>query len=158
MMGIRNMDIVADVLRKADPAELQAATLRLGRKGDATVKGTQSARAQTDASFSRSVHLAKDQARLSGHVVKQADTGMRGLENVLASKMVEAMLPEDQKSIYGDGTAGEVWRGFQIEMMGKALASQGLLSLASRTSAAHGHDLPNSSQFKIRPFAGQDAG
>lgn len=168
------MDLVGDVLKQADSAKLKVATEYLkGLSQDRKI-------AVAEKNFRKEIRpaalnrdelhgvrsSAKNQSRLSGSgaaVDLAADTSgkrrtkeaMRGLETVLATKMVESMMPKDQSRIYGDGTAGEIWRGMHIEIMGKALASQGLFSTSDDKPA--GSDL---SPLRIKntkmivPFAG----
>ena len=141
------MDIVADVLKQADAAKLKVATQNIERSAQGkTVKlSKQQFRLPTkvapleQVALTKSKNVNKDQSRVPGSVEGDSASvpesrqaakivAMRGLETVLATKMVEAMMPKDQSRIYGEGTAGEIWRGFQIEAMGKALAGQGLFS------------------------------
>jgi peptidoglycan hydrolase FlgJ len=141
------MDIVADVLKQADAAKLKVATQNIERlaQGKTAKLSKQQFRLPTkvvpsdQVALTKSKKMNKDQSRVSGSAEgetasvpenRQAakNAAIRGLETVLATKMVEAMMPKDQSRIYGEGTAGEIWRGFHIDAMGKALSSQGLFS------------------------------
>jgi peptidoglycan hydrolase FlgJ len=167
------MDIVADVLKQADAAKTKVAMQNIERlaQGKTVKLSKQQFRLPTKVAPSDQIALTKfkklnkDQSRVpasaEGDIAsvpesRQAakNAAMRGLETVLATKMVEAMMPKDQSRIYGEGTAGEIWRGFHIDAMGKALAGQGLFSTSNDDATPN--DLTNQ-PFKQRrtivPFA-----
>ena len=167
------MDIVADVLKQADAAKTKVAMQNIERlaQGKTAKLSKQQFRLPTKVSpsdqvaLNKSIKVNKDQSRVSDSAEgakalvpdsRQAakNAAMRGLETVLATKMVEAMMPKDQSRIYGEGTAGEIWRGFHIDALGKALAGQGLFSTSNDDATPN--DLTNQ-PFKQRrtivPFA-----
>jgi hypothetical protein len=166
------MDLVADVLRQADVTKLKLATSKLiglkdfipGKINNSEFRKISNHYANKDLSSVVAADFAKDQSRVPGNGSKISNTkpeniskkaAMRGLEDVLATKMVEAMMPKDQVKLYGDGTAGEIWRGFHIETMGKALASQGLFATAADRGGQTGLDTEKKLRTKmIVPFAG----
>lgn len=168
------MDIVADVLKQADPAKLKIATRQIeefARQRDCKICKDQF---QLVSSFDeinrtaplKNVHFRKDQSRVPGGtedgLASQLETrdtarkaAMKGLETVLATKMIEGMMPKDQSRLYGEGTAGEIWRGLHIEAMGKALASQGLFATSKGESTSVDQLNEKSKKTKlIVPFAG----
>jgi hypothetical protein len=143
------MDIIADVMAKADPAARQAALLRLE-------KLSRTKTASVDQATFTPVMAGKDQSRLDGQPTAtkpeaaQKDV-MRKLDAVLATKLVESMMPRDQSSLYGEGTSGEVWWGLHMEVLGKALADDGILNTSSDAPQA----LPALGLRKaITPFSG----
>lgn len=168
------MDLVADVLQQANAKKLKLATLKLtGAESKTATKGASAefgrATAALKPKFAPSVaklDFTKDQSRVPGYASSDAEVSpptreaqkaaaMRGLETVLATKMVEAMMPKDQDELYGEGTAGEIWRGFHIETMGKALASQRLFSTSAQETAGASADTGNLRRSKmIVPYAG----
>lgn len=163
------MDIVADVLSMADSAKVKVASQNLENLARSKSKRIETEAFQfainrkengrdTPAEPSR---IQKDQSRLPGGMESEAQSAdalqkaskkaaMQKLETVLATKMVESMMPKDQSRIYGEGTAGDVWRGFHIEAMGKALAGQGLFEISKDQEV---HQTP-AKRHKILPFAG----
>ena len=167
------MDLVGDVLKQADAAKLSIATRKLEQfsRTKKVVVSEKEFRVAMEPRKLKGMELqglkvsGKDQSRVpstdsesevaietSG---KRTDVAMRGLETVLATKMVESMMPKDQSRIYGDGAAGEIWRGMHIEVMGKALASQGLFS-TSKDVQDDGKilDLGPKKIKSVVPFAG----
>jgi primosomal protein N' len=141
------MDVVADVLKQADATKLRVATQHienLGRnKPGKILKDQLQKTVEFEKASSSTLRkfglIEKDQSRVpasseanaTSETEKQKATkkvAMQALETVLATKMVEGMMPKDQSRLYGEGTAGEIWRGLHIEAMGKALAGQGLFA------------------------------
>jgi peptidoglycan hydrolase FlgJ len=132
------MDLIADVIQKADASKMKLATLKLSGLASKTIaKGMESDSKKIRSTFA--VEYKKDQSRVPGfdaveNIARPSSAeasqkaAMRGLETILATKMVEGMMPKDQDELYGEGTAGNVWRGFHIEAMGKALADQRLFA------------------------------
>jgi hypothetical protein len=168
------MDLVADVLQQANAKKLKLATLKLtGAGGKTATKGAsaefEGATGALKPKFAQNVaklEHTKDQSRVPGYASNDTElspptretqkaAAMRGLETVLATKMVEAMMPKDQDELYGEGTAGEIWRGFHIETMGKALASQRLFSTSVQETAGSSADTGTLRRTKmIAPYAG----
>lgn len=168
------MDLIADVLQQADITKVKLATLKLVGSQEKRIAKGHSADFQTigaahkpkDTQAVAKLEFRKDQSRVPGYQLdgeipstssrenKKAEA-MRGLETILATKMVEAMMPKDQGDLYGEGTAGEIWRGFHVETMGKALASQGLLSsTATEVGKSSEGTFKNRRTKSIVPFAG----
>jgi hypothetical protein len=155
-------DIVLDVARAADPLKLQAAALKLtgatdtdeeagfssmvdglgspahsgpavisepgliglesnfGPKGsqfDFAAKGTQLDRA----------------AALSGPAMKP----YRDFEAFVLQSFIQSMLPNDTESVFGRGTAGEMWKGLLAEQLGKQFARSGGIGIAGAVLKAH---------------------
>jgi peptidoglycan hydrolase FlgJ len=168
------VDLIGDVLLQADAAKLKLATKflkDLSKQGSTrlaagnfdktlqTMDG-KSPSAQSVAKFE------KDRSRVPGSeegadFVADAKgktrnkEAMRGLEAVLATKMVEAMMPKDQSRIYGEGTAGDIWRSMHTEVMGKALADRGLFTTSIEPQNGVDASVGNARKVKaIVPFAG----
>lgn len=66
--------------------------------------------------------------KLGSNVVAGADRGEEAakqkLEGQLMASLIETMLPKNDGGLYGDGTAGDVWRGFHAQQMGEVVAEQ----------------------------------
>lgn len=168
------MDLVADVLQNADANRLRVATSKLTGIASKMASKASAAEFQKVSVAQNNKHIRsaddmafkKDQSRIPGGNIEnvqslpksrdmQRKEAMQGLETVLATKMIEAMMPDDQSELYGDGTAGEIWRGFHIDTMGKAMASQKLFSGASHELTEKSPQSPGNGRNKpIVPFAG----
>lgn len=115
-------DIVGDVVNAADPAKLKTSiaqlngTSSLGRVDMAgLVLGTNDSAAATGAS-------------------KAANPKEKAYEQFEASVLrnfVEEMLPKSTENVYGEGTAGNVWRSMQADFMSQELAKSGGIGIAS---------------------------
>lgn len=96
-------DLIAQVLAAADPAKVQAAEARLNGIGAANT-----------------AVAANDPKR----------EVMKKLEGSLLTSLVDEVMPKDSESLYGEGTAGEVARQFQVENLAEAAAEAEPLGLA----------------------------
>jgi hypothetical protein len=55
---------------------------------------------------------------------------MIALEGAMMSKLVDQMMPKGDDSIYGNGLAGDTWRGFAVNQMSETVAAADPLRLA----------------------------
>ena len=75
----------------------------------------------------------------SGTAMAEADAGKEAgtkLEGALLSTLIDEMMPKDDGGLYGNGTAGEVWRDLHVQQIADATAKDGVLSLGEMTSLA----------------------
>jgi peptidoglycan hydrolase FlgJ len=133
------MDIVLGVIANADQAKQVAATRSLIEAGRSMAKPKAKHVAVPAPSYAEldqpPALLRKDQSRVpqdpqsnSTAAPSKAAKAMTGLETVLAGKLLEAMTPEENSSVYGSGTAGRVWKGLFIEAAAASVAEAGVLS------------------------------
>lgn len=69
---------------------------------------------------------------------KAPDAGMTALnrfEALVLQNFIEAMLPDDASSVYGEGLPGEMWKSMMSEKIAEEFASQGGLGIAERIGA-----------------------
>ena len=97
-------NLLEDVMAAADPKKAENAQVALLNSGDARTRSP----GQGDA--------------------KQ--TAMLALEGTLMTKFVDQMLPKSKHALYGSGTAGDTWRGFEVDQFGAALAKSDPLNFA----------------------------
>lgn len=152
-------DIVLDVLRAADPARVQAATQRLAtlaaggagdpddfaRALDAADPSPAPAAPAPDASDMRD--------RLAGiggadaEAAKAARTEIDFEASILKS-FVDEILPKDESSVYGEGTAGDMWKSMLSDQIARQIAKSGAFGIAKQLFATHplpgGHPALNS--------------
>jgi peptidoglycan hydrolase FlgJ len=146
----QGLDLILDVMNKADPAARRAGLQKL--------KAAMMSKQQADSFKPVEVpQLRKDQTRLTtgpaDSSVPARKRAMRELETVLAKNMVSAMMPKDQSRLYGEGMAGDVWRGFQLDVMGKAIADEGLLS-GRQGGRQDADSKPSRGAPVVTPFSG----
>jgi hypothetical protein len=105
---LRENDLIANVMAAASPQKQRATEMALAA-------------------------LSSDQAPDRGpEPTKPTDRQktMQSFEKMLMTQVVDQMLPKPgEHALYGDGTAGEVWRGFQAEQLADAVADRGILKL-----------------------------
>ena len=146
-------DIVLDVARAADPLKLQEAALRLtGAVDDEAGKGFSSLVDGLDPwSGSRPAVISAP-----GLIGLQSDFGAKGaqldgsaalsgpamkpyveFEAFVLQSFIQSMLPTDADGVFGQGTAGEMWKGLLAEQLGKQLAKAGGIGIAAQVLKAH---------------------
>lgn len=58
------------------------------------------------------------------------------LEAFIMQTFIQSMLPKDASSVYGKGTAGDVWKSMLAEKMGNEVAKSGQIGIAKRLAQA----------------------
>jgi hypothetical protein len=148
-------DIVLEVAKAADPASYTAAAGRLSSLagasaavpampgGDAPVQ-EDFAEMLGNAGTPRPVaaHLPFDPAlalvRMQNReaVGPQPASPFEKYEAFVLSSFVETMLPKDSETLFGAGTAGEIWKSMLAEGLGTQLARAGGIGIADMLSSA----------------------
>lgn len=120
-MGIKvTTDLVLDVMRAAEPQRLAAASQRLSGGGGSNVK---SVAAATPAATPRLTAQAKAHQQF---------------ESVMLRTFTEQMMPKDTSSLYGEGTAADIWRSLQVDLMSQQIAKSGGIGIAKMLDANAG--------------------
>ena len=141
-------DIVGEVVNAADPAKLRTSIAQLN--------GTSSL----------------GRVDMAGLVLNANETGAtkavnpkeKAYEQFEASVLrnfVEEMLPKATENVYGEGTAGNVWRSMQADFMSQELAKSGGIGIAAtlaRLDEARARSQPDVSLNEISPKAGGASG
>ena len=121
-------DLILDVAKTADPVELREATSRLrtiasGGTGEGFALAFQSA-------SSRAV-AAGDSFRAAGiDRAAAAKTPGEDFEAMILTQFVETMLPNDAEQVFGEGSAGEIWKSMLAEQVATQLAASGGVGIA----------------------------
>lgn len=126
-------DIVLDVIKAADPQSVRQAhetlaksSVQVASAGDAKAAG---------AAFERSFGAA----RLAGGNETGADSAAvdpatrssyEKFEAMVLQNFVKSMLPQDAETFFGEGTAGDMWKGMMAEELGTMLAKGGGIGIA----------------------------
>lgn len=128
-------DIVMDVVNAADPARLQEAQARL-QSTSATLAASRLT--QEGKGFSTDVASLDNAAGLRDAPVKTSTKDnrtpetYRKFEAMVLQNFIKYMQPSDSSDIYGEGTAGEVWKGMMAEQVANAIAKSGGIGIADR--------------------------
>lgn len=111
-------------------AMLEAASIRKSEQAASTPAFQHQLLASADQSSvsmaSASVTSAKDAVPDKSLEVYQR------FEAMILQNFVGSMLPSDSEELYGEGTAGEIWKGMMAEQLGAVLARGGGIGIAAR--------------------------
>lgn len=124
-------DIVLDVARAVEPADLQSARTELARRTGA------SAPAGPDAAFSLTT-TSPGAARRADPTDQAA--AYRKFEGVVLQTFIQSMLPKDAEDVYGKGVAGDMWKSMMAGRIADVMTERGGIGIASRLLADHYRD------------------
>ncbi len=112
-------DIVGDVVNGADPGRREGSILKLAGVTDPS---------QIDMS---SMVVAAGDSSPGGVAPTKKQVAYQQFEAGILRNFVEEMLPKSSGTLYGEGTAGNVWRSMQADFMSQQLAKSGGIGIAS---------------------------
>ncbi len=137
-------DIVLDVLKAADPSRAAAATERLNAlAAGAPASASQDFAKALDAAGPSPVSaagMADARMRLLNKDLAEAQKAKKAeveFEATLLSNLVGEMLPKDAASVFGQGTAGGIWKSMLGDQIAHQIAKSGELGVAKRLFATH---------------------
>lgn len=135
-------DVVLEVLNAADPARVRLAAQRLEALAAGAPAGQFSVNLdQASASSASSGVPGLADARSALTAETQApDAASRvkvDFDAMLINSFVGEMLPKDAGSVFGEGTAGEMWRSMLSEQISRQIARSGALGLSRWLFATH---------------------
>jgi peptidoglycan hydrolase FlgJ len=76
---------------------------------------------------------------------------LQEFEAVVLRTFIASMLPQDAENVYGEGTAGDVWKGMMAEQIANQMAKAGGIGIADRIMASR---LPGSAGKQGTDMAG----
>ena len=138
-------DVVMEVLSAADPSRASLAAQRLSALAGSNAPGADfSADLERAASSATAIpaplaNAADARSRLAEvpggpDKLGQAKTQF---EAMMLSSFVGELLPKDASAVFGQGTAGDMWRSMLAEQVSLQIAKSGKLGLARRLFATH---------------------
>ena len=92
----------------------------------------------------------------SAKAVNPKEKAYQQFEASVLRNFVEEMLPKATENVYGEGTAGNVWRSMQADFMSQELAKSGGIGIAStlaRLDEARTRSQPGTALNEIAPKA-----
>ncbi|MCX8996133.1 rod-binding protein [Rhizobiaceae bacterium BDR2-2] len=128
-------DLVLDVVKAAEPSEIQAAREKL-RSRAAGAEAT--LLAGTGAGFASTVGTVDGAASKAGlgnaHPASASAVPevYRKFEASVLSTFIQNMLPSESEEVYGKGSAGEFWKSMMAEQMANAVAERGGIGIAEQ--------------------------
>lgn len=151
-------DILLDVMHAADPQKAQAIAMRLRQASAVASNGAASdppadalafgemisgAAPIRQASFEASSPMSPTSATtlanataLSAKHSSSVSPAYRRFEAMALGGFIEQMLPKTSATLYGAGTAGQVWRSMLAERIADRIAQAGGIGLAERIATA----------------------
>ena len=142
-------DLVMDVVRAADPAEVQEAQARL-KANRAAFQAT--SLAENGNGFANTVAVLNQDSPTNslGDITNRAEAkkipeSYRKFEAMVLQNFVKSMLPSESEEIYGKGTAGDMWKSMMAEQIGNVMAQGDGVGIAERmvTDRIVGSDAPD---------------
>jgi peptidoglycan hydrolase FlgJ len=120
-------DLVLDVVRAANPERARIAQANLQNGKPVASSKFQFANALTEAQPKESAGISE----LAANGVDPKKKAYQQFEAGVLRNFVEEMLPKSTDSLYGSGTAGNVWRSMQADFMSQELAKSGGVGIAT---------------------------
>lgn len=148
-------DLVADVMRNADPAKLRTATAQLetlksvetGQNGFAEVMGGM----DTAPPF-RTAAVTQQQS------LSQAPNPFVDFERMVLRNMFETLLPKAESGAFGSGPSAGVWRSLAADQLAGLYADAGGVGIASSLAKQDGRNgeaqWPYFNTGQIKAFTG----
>lgn len=142
-------DIVLEVLKAADPLRAQATTQRLTALGDGGVGAADDFTKALDAAEQPSLavrpvgpDLSNMRNRLSAVSLDQINAQKAArteidFEASMLKTFVDAILPKDEADVYGQGTAGDIWKSMFADQIARQIAKSGAFGVSKRLFATH---------------------
>jgi peptidoglycan hydrolase FlgJ len=142
-------DIVLEVLKAADPARAQAVTQKLTSLGAGGVEEADDftkvldAAAQPSASDADIRANAADMrdrlAALNPNATADQKTAQTQVEfeASILKTFVDAMLPKDETDVYGQGSAGDIWKSMLADQIAKQIARSGAFGISKHLFDTH---------------------
>jgi hypothetical protein len=119
-------DIVLDVARAADPTRYAQAAARLSRVADGPTEQFPEILAD----------LPPPAATPAGPPRIKPGDAYQEFEAMVLATMIEATIPDQLTSVFGSGTAGDVWKSMLAEQLGAEMAKAGGVGLARQLREA----------------------
>ncbi|MGY5806861.1 rod-binding protein [Rhizobium sp. LEGMi198b] len=128
-------DLVLDVVKAANPADVQAAQEKLAANRAAFAATSLAENGNGFASTVSALDSAATKAGLSNANTHTAPTKVpqtyHKFEAMVLQNFVKNMLPNSE-TLYGKGSAGEIWKGMMAEQLGNTLAKNGGVGIAEQ--------------------------
>jgi hypothetical protein len=138
-------DILLDVARAAKPQDVAAATRRLAEAAGhhshfVSAKSDDLGRAGAfDAPAAGiGIRSVTASARIAAALedASRPAAPYRKFEAFVLQTFIEAMLPKKSAVVFGEGTAGQIWKSFLAEALAREMSATGGVGIAAQLSSA----------------------
>jgi Rod binding domain-containing protein len=137
-------DVILEVLNAADPSRASAAAQRLSSLAASSGAGADFSADLNRAAEPMTASPALDANATAARAIPQAPAGSERLnkaktqfEAMMLEPLIGEMFPKDATQVFGQGTAGDMWKTMLAEQVSMQVARSGALGLAKRLLATH---------------------
>lgn len=130
-------DLVMDVVRAADPQQVQVAQEKLKANKAAFAA---SSLADAGKGFGAAVDFIEGAASKAGigninlqKTAVKVPEEYRKFEASVLQTFIGSMLPKDSEEVYGKGSAGEIWKSMMSEQFADVMSQNGGIGIAEQT-------------------------
>jgi Rod binding domain-containing protein len=127
--------LVLDVVKAANPTDVEAAQAKLAANRAAFAATSLAENGNGFGSTVDALNSAGTQAGLGNANTNAASTKVpqvyRKFEAMMLQNFVKNMLPSSE-TLYGKGSAGEIWKGMMAEQLGNTIAKNGGVGIAEK--------------------------
>ncbi|MGV1759433.1 rod-binding protein [Rhizobium sp. A22-96] len=128
-------DLVLDVVKAANPADVEVAQAKLAANKAAFAA---TSLAENGSGFGAAFSALNSAATQAGLANANTHTGptkvpqvYRKFEAMMMQNFVKNMLPSSE-TLYGKGASGEIWKGMMAEQLGNTIAKNGGVGIAEK--------------------------
>lgn len=138
-------DLILDVVKAADPDALKTATAKLRTIARAAHTDAAAFAGELEQVWDGPVPAIGPSSGLNGQRVAMLNrTALAGdsvspaqkFEAFVLQQFVESMMPEKSEAVFGEGTAGSIWKSMLAEQIGNQIASAGGIGIAKMLTVA----------------------
>jgi peptidoglycan hydrolase FlgJ len=137
-------DVILEVASAADPTRATLAAQRLNALAGSNASPTdfvaslnQAAGAASAPPVVPGAANARSYLTAAAGGANKLDQAKTQFEAMMLNSFVSEMLPKDTSSVFGQGTAGDMWRSMLADQVSTQIAKSGKLGLARRLFATH---------------------
>ena len=134
-------DIVLDVSRAIDPAELAAARTQLVERAKAGAGKVEfpdiSSLASTADPTARNMSGMRFDADAGDAKTGKTPEAYRKFEAAVLQNFMQSMMPKESEAVYGKGLAGDMWKSQLAQQLGTVLSERGGVGIANRLLKDH---------------------
>jgi Rod binding domain-containing protein len=130
-------DIVLDVARAVDPAELAAARTQLAERARAGAGKIDFPEIPSSEASSKNMADLRFAGHASADKTGKTPEAYRKFEAVVLQNFMQSMMPKDSEAVYGKGLAGDMWKSELAKQLGTVLSERGGIGIANRLLKDH---------------------
>lgn len=132
-----NTDLVLDVLRAGNPQRAAIADANLQTKKISPVEiAAAGDKFAAELAAKTPTGLPNDLSDMRQKLVKpDVNQSFEKFEGVILEQFIQQMLPQDASAVFGEGTAGDIWKSMMAQQIGDTLSKSGGIGIAQQLQA-----------------------